>query len=63
MTCPFIVLKVDPLDCFSSLAMTFSFIGIFEASQTEPDKFHSHCEDPPNGGDEAISWVINTLYI
>ena len=42
-------------DCFAALAMTSRTILIRTGSLTEPGKIHSHCEDPPSGGDEAIS--------
>ena len=43
-------------DCFAALAMTSRTILICTGSLTEPGKIHGHCEDPPSGGDEAISW-------
>jgi hypothetical protein len=39
------------------------FIGIREGSETEPGKSDVHCEDPPVGGDEAISGIILKLLL
>jgi hypothetical protein len=48
-------------DCFAPLAMTSPVIGIWEGSETEISKRYGHCEDPPVGGDEAISWVSTAI--